>query len=372
MGTRLDQPLRRVSGFAMNVTGVVGIPFAFVPGTTNSSNEPDAFVTWHRRPEPQTRPNSCTMEWNKRRWATIVMALCVLSLYAGSVYRNATEGRRRSLELTEGSTDENRVLVIVRVTGVNPAQRQLIAQVSFRLFGDLQQDSMTPKVNLKLLVNNITGQQEFDFSRGERMSRIEVTFPMDGEVNKYPLDRYTSPWRFLITKPGGSRTAAVSRSGTAASTGTDELAVGESVFNGRIAVPISVSTIASVQGIKFSRGVSPSSEPDTAKVDLNIERPRNLVVVSFFVMVLMMTLALTVLIMALKATVAGKSFDLLPLSLSLTLIFGLPALRNIQPGVPPVGALADYVSFIWAECFVAASAIIVMLTWLLRGNSKSS
>jgi hypothetical protein len=36
----------------------------------------------------------------------------------------------------------------------------------------------------------------------------------------------------------------------------------------------------------------------------------------------------------------------------------------MQPGVPPVGALADYFSFIWAEGFVAASAIIVMLTWL--------
>ena len=310
--------------------------------------------------------------FNKRRWTGNLIAVGVLILYVGSVYRNATESRRRSLELIEGSTNDTRVLIIVRVTGVNPAQRQLIAQVSFRVFGDLQQDFMTPQVNLKLLVNNIAGQQEFDFPKGKRMSRIEVTFPMDGDVNKYPLDQYTSPLRFLITKPSGSRTAAVSPSGRAATTVSDELAVGESAFYGRLPVPISVSTTASVQGIKFSRGVSPTSEPDTAKVDLKIERPRNLVVVSFFVMILMMTLAVTVLTMALKATVAGRQFDLLPLSLSLTLIFGLPALRNIQPGVPPVGALADYLSFIWAECFVAASAIIVMLTWLMGGNSQSS
>jgi hypothetical protein len=83
-------------------------------------------------------------------------------------------------------------------------------------------------------------------------------------------------------------------------------------------------------------------------------------------MLLMMSLALSVLIMALNATIAGDKFDLLPLSLSLTLIFSLPALRNIQPGVPPIGALADYVSFIWAEAFVAVSAIIVMWTWLSR------
>jgi hypothetical protein len=50
----------------------------------------------------------------------------------------------------------------------------------------------------------------------------------------------------------------------------------------------------------------------------------------------------------------------LPLSLAISLIFGLPALRNIQPYVPPVGALGDYLSFIWAELFVATAAIITI------------
>jgi hypothetical protein len=70
-----------------------------------------------------------------------------------------------------------------------------------------------------------------------------------------------------------------------------------------------------------------------------------------------------------RITSPDKS-DLLPLSLSISLIFGLPALRNIQPGVPPVGVLGDYFSFIWAELFVAASAIIMMWTWLLRSNKS--
>lgn len=294
----------------------------------------------------------------------------MLALYVGSVYRNATGSRRRSLDLIEGAADANRVLILVRVTSVNPTTRLLTAQMTFRVFGELQKDFMTPQVDLKLLVNNIGGQQEFDFPRGKRMSRIDVTFPMEGDVNKYPLDQYTSPLRFLITKPGGSRTPVVSWPDPVVSADADELAVGESAFYGRLPVPISVSTSASVQGIKFSREVSPTTESDTAKVDLKIERPGNLVVVSIFVMFLMMALAMTALTMALKATAAGKNFDL-PLSLSVTLIFGLPALRNIQPGVPPVGALADYFSFIWAECFVAVSAIIMMLTWLVRRHSQS-
>jgi hypothetical protein len=46
-------------------------------------------------------------------------------------------------------------------------------------------------------------------------------------------------------------------------------------------------------------------------------------------------LAVSVLAMVLQVTTAKGQFDLVPLSMSLSLIFGLPALRNVQPGVPP-------------------------------------
>ena len=51
------------------------------------------------------------------------------------------------------------------------------------------------------------------------------------------------------------------------------------------------------------------------------------------------------------------------------LIFGLPALRNVQPGVPSVGAFSDYVIFIGAELIVAVSAVVTVWHWLLRPRS---
>jgi hypothetical protein len=86
----------------------------------------------------------------------------------------------------------------------------------------------------------------------------------------------------------------------------------------------------------------------------------------------MMGLALSVVAMVVHSIMSSEKSDLLPLSLSITLIFGLPALRNIQPGVPTVGVLGDYFSFIWAELFVAASAIIMMCTWLLRSRKSKT
>ena len=313
------------------------------------------------------------MPLQKHRWVRKLILLPVVLLYLGSVLRNATQSTRRSLNLTEEARGDDRVLVLVDVTKVDPGARQLTAQLGFRFVGTLRQDDQTPKVDLKLLVNNIAGQQEFEFPKGKRVGRIAVTFPMDGDVNKYPLDKYLAYLRFIVTKAGQtneSLIAPASESKPEARVRSDELAVDEASLQGRLPLAISVSTLASIPGIKFSRDPSPSTEPNVTKVDLKIQRPDNLIVVSLFVMLLMMSLAVSVLFMALKATVAGKRFDLLPLSLSLTLIFGLPALRNIQPGVPPIGALADYVSFIWAELFVAVSAIIVMWTWLSRTEQE--
>ena len=53
--------------------------------------------------------------------------------------------------------------------------------------------------------------------------------------------------------------------------------------------------------------------------------------VSIFLMMLMSALAVSLLAMVLKAT-TGPRVDLVPLSLSVSLIFGLPAIRNVQPG----------------------------------------
>jgi hypothetical protein len=258
--------------------------------------------------------------------------------------------------------------------------------LAFGVAGAIAKDEVTPSTDLRLLVNSIGGQQAFDFPKGERMHRIEVTFPLDGELNRYPLDRYDTALRLLVTrrgKPTASLTTRVPAGKSAdakkpqsvnepalveagQSAPQDALTLGEADVQDRVSVPISVDVLASIPGIKFTGDVSRSGDPLVTGIDLNLRRPSNLIMVSMLVMVGMMSLALSVFLMALKATASDKKVDYLPLSLAISLIFGLPALRNIQPYVPPVGALGDYFSFIWAEMFVAASAIIAIWTWLVR------
>ena len=132
-------------------------------------------------------------------------------------------------------------------------------------------------------------------------------------------------------------------------------------------VPISVDLTASIPGDKFTGMIARTQGRDLAGVDLNMRRANGVIVVSISVMLIMMSLAVSLLAMVLKATGVGHESTLLPLSLSVSLIFGLPALRNnVQPGVPPVGVFSDYISFIWAELIVAVSTVIVVWTWIVK------
>ncbi len=83
-------------------------------------------------------------------------------------------------------------------------------------------------------------------------------------------------------------------------------------------------------------------------------------------------LAIIITGMVLRVTASPGEVNLLPLSLCVALIFGLPALRNIQPGVPGMGVFGNYVAFIWAELIVAVSAIALARTWIIRSRRQDS
>ena len=298
----------------------------------------------------------------------------VLAAYVAVLIRGLTESTRCSLQLREETNAADRVLISLVVTNANLSTQELTAQLGFRVVGSLAKDDVTPAVDLKLLINNVGGQQEFDFPKGKRMNRIQAIFPLNGDLNKYPFDTYQTTVRLLMTTPSRNvQPHALKAPGNTPETthAIDELAVSSSALLQNAPVALSVSMSASIPNIRFKGIVSLGNSEEPTGIALDLTRANSVIVVSLIVMVMMTALSMSLLAMVLRATTAGEKTDLLPLSVSISLIFGLPALRNIQPGVPPVGAIVDYVAFIWAELIVAASAIIIVWTWLLRSRAKS-
>jgi hypothetical protein len=311
---------------------------------------------------------------NKPRRFWILIIVVVLAFYATVLIRGLTESSRRSLQLTDQTDAADRVFISILITNASPATQELTAQLDFRLVGSLAKDEVTPAVDLKLLVNNFHGQQEFDFPKGKRMDRIEVTFPLNGDLNRYPLDHYQTTMWFLMTTPTRNiqpQPSKVPGSTPEITHHIDELAVSSIELQRNAPVALSASMSASIPGIRFRGNVSRGSAQEPMAINLELTRANSVITVSVIVNLMMIALSMSLLAMVLRATIPGEQTDLLPLSLSISLIFGLPALRNIQPAVPVVGAFVDYVTFIWAELIVAASAVIIVWTWLLRSRRES-
>jgi hypothetical protein len=133
-------------------------------------------------------------------------------------------------------------------------------------------------------------------------------------------------------------------------------------------VPLTITLSASTPGMKFEGDVSRKSSLAVTGIELKTRRSDNVIAVSILLMILMIGLAVSLLSIVITALTTGARTGFMPLTISISLIFGLPALRNVQPGVPPVGALGDYVAFIWAEICVGVCAIMIAWMWILRSR----
>jgi hypothetical protein len=310
--------------------------------------------------------------WKKILRLRTLLVLSLLVVYIAVLLRSLSESQRRSLRLRDDTDSADHVDISVLVTGVNPVTQELTAQIGLRPQGALAQDEVTPAVDLELLTNNVRNQQAFAFPKGERMEKIEAVFPLNGELNKYPLDRYRTTLWLLLTRPAPTikRKASNAPQGPELPEGSleDGLQVGTSALQRRTTVPLTITLSASTPGMKFEGDVSRKSSSEVTGIELKTRRADSVISVSILLMTLMAGLAVSLLSIVFIAMTTRAQVGLVPLSISISLIFGLPALRNVQPGVPPVGALGDYVAFIWAEIIVGVSAILTAWVWLLRSR----
>jgi hypothetical protein len=188
-------------------------------------------------------------------------------------------------------------------------------------------------------------------------------------VNKYPFDRYRTTMSLLMTRPevkGEVRTPEESHDvGQAGGQPAAAAPFGALALEKTSPVPLSVALLAAVPGTKFSGKVNRDVGSQLTAIRLDLRRANNLIMVSILISATMISLAVSLLFIVLRLIgLTREQESIVPLSLSFALIFGLPALRNAQPGAPPIGALCDYISFIWAELIVAVAGLLFAWRWL--------
>jgi hypothetical protein len=266
----------------------------------------------------------------------VIAGLCTLGIFG---YVN--ERTVHTLEYSTGQKDApNRIEVDVTLQRMDAQARQLNLIVLVTALGNTADhgDTSTLARPLTLETSSLTNTT-LHYRAGERISAQNISVGLDtGIVSDYPFDAYTTDVGFY---------AAIN----------DEPVPISLIF--RNADPFFTTTPT---GADIGSGAT--------NIGLRIGRSRGTLIFAWFLMAAMWILALSVLGAAWIIVRGRRGFIWPALGWMAATLFALVAVRNAVPGLPPIGSLFDYASFLWAEAIVAISLGVVAVQGVLVERAK--
>ena len=132
-------------------------------------------------------------------------------------------------------------------------------------------------------------------------------------------------------------------------------------------VPVKVDTsLCSFEGYKITLTPGPENSPTYVDLQVELQRTRTIQVFVMFVSFLMLAVAFGFMNMVRKFLKSNASPDIQEMAFGAALLFAFPAIRTIEPFVPPMGVLSDFVGFFCAETIVAISLLVHLYSWMKR------
>lgn len=334
----------------------------------------------------------------------LLVIFAVAMVFVLNVYRQ--EGEKRSAAISEeGEKNPNHIEVFVKLLAVDPTKGDVSARLEFAPHGSYDREETGVLTRpLKLNVNSATGKQEHEFPKDKRMNPVDVTISLyDGLVTDYPFDRHNAFLELYFTEaaakgsgpdkaqtaPASTGTAATSppanpaEGTTAAASPTPAAAASEGGQETAASkkedaekgdddedVSIAVDFFGSIPGMKIAATKTKESTDDYVGIDMTISRSSTVIFFSLFISALMWGAAIAVLLLVLSIVLRGRKIEVGMFSFLSALLFAMVAVRNSQPGVPPIGTFSDFISFFWAEVILALCLMTILFTWLLRPTAK--
>ncbi|MEG4576671.1 DUF4436 family protein [Microcoleus sp. N3A4] len=268
----------------------------------------------------------------------------ILSIYSHNA--NAQEPYRPSQDTA--APLKSLVEVNMTVIAVDPIKNELETRLQFELKGIYKKGPTYPAQDLLMTVNGANVQDsEITFKEGKPMIVPALKFNLvKGKINNYPFDKHIAKVAISI----------------------DPLAsIGKKFAPFELnPVPLEFKFNADVPGFDIS--YKPMEENSSIFIYIDVTATRSLPVKFFalVIIVIMWVLSTMALLLALKVMKSGKLPEVGMLSWTAVMLFAFPAIRNAQPGVPPVGTASDFLSFFWTEIIVVVALVIIGSCWLKR------
>ena len=285
----------------------------------------------------------------------LIFVVVLLLLFAGayvfvlSAYKGEGENRAAWLEPDTQKAGENRIDVSGRIVTADPVKGDVMVRLEFKPHGSLAGPDGTLARDLDFNIASATGKNLHEFNKGKRMNPVEAVVEIyEGEPMDYPFDTHSAELSFFF-QPAGAAGA------------------GESI-------PMATSLRGSVAGLRIDTEYAKedsdhanANTPDHAVINISIERASTARFFSIFIMIAMWALTFGVIFLVFRVFAGHRKIEISMFSFLGALLFAFPALRNSQPGTPPIGTLSDFIAFFWAEVIIALSLLAVVLRWIVRG-----
>jgi hypothetical protein len=293
------------------------------------------------------------MEQPTKSKKPLLIGLVLLLIFAGAYvfvltkYKSEGENRAAWLEPDTQKAGENRIDVTGRIVTADPIKGDVMVRLEFTPHGSLlSADGATLARDLDLYVASATGKNVHEFKKGKRMNPVEAIVEIyEGEPMDYPFDAHTAELAFFF-EPSAAK---------GGETGGSE------------AIPVAVELRGSVAGLRIDTEYAKENTPDHAVIEINLQRATTAVFFSVFIMIAMWALTIGVIFLVFRVLAGHRKIEISMFSFLGALLFAFPALRNSQPGTPPIGTLSDFIAFFWAEVIIALCLLSVVICWLVRG-----
>ena len=282
----------------------------------------------------------------------LIVGVILFLIFAGayvfvlSAYKNESNNRSAELEPDTAKAGENRIDVAVRIVSADPIKGDVVVRFEFTPRGSFAGEGGMLGRDLDLYVSSATGKNVHEFKKAKWMNPVEAVVEIhEGEPMDYPFDSHSAELSFFF-EPSVAKGA--------------EPAAAE-------AVPMAVEMRGSVAGLRLDTEYAKENTPSHAVIDISIERATTAVFFSVFIMIAMWSLVVGVLFLVFRVFAGQRKIEISMFSFLGALLFAFPALRNSQPGTPPIGTMSDFIAFFWAEVIIALSLLSVVLRWIIRG-----
>ncbi|HCN36577.1 MAG TPA: hypothetical protein DIS94_02545 [Bacteroidetes bacterium] len=294
---------------------------------------------------------------NKKEIIGGLIALVIFGIIFSLVFDMYTkEGKEKTIvELKKTTDSKNYLDIVIKVVAMDPLSGDMTTRVFISPKGDFIDKYELLKKNIYFYTNSASGRQDFLFEKGMQVNPVEIEYNVYGLLTKYPFDEYDSP---IIMFSELRKTNEIVDTTLIDTEVTDD-------------IPISISFEGSLHGYNFHAESDTTVNKIYSAINVNIHRSNSTLFFSVFIMIAMWLLSGIVILLVLSVVVRKRKVELGMMAFISAMIFALPALRNMQPLVPSIGTFSDYVSFFWAESFMAISLFVIVLTWLRRPPEKS-